>query len=384
MKRNTKNEKRREHTAMHKTRPTHLLLLLLAAVGTACGGTKADAPPAAETVRSVPVRTATVETRDLAETLSLTGTLDPRFQVTVVPEVTARLERVLKTEGDRVSRGELIADLDDADFRLASDRAKAYLAVAEANRAHARAEKDRADSLLKTGGITDKDHLAAQVAVQVTDASHAQAASELAITERQLGRSRIAAPISGRITKRHVEAGTIVAAGTPIYTIVDDSVFEFRSSVASGDFGKVKVGETVTVTVDALPGFTVEGEVNRIAPQVDARSRSFEVIIRVPGRRELVSGLFARARVKVRDVPGSLTVPPAALLRDGSDPAKAQTYVVANNKVERRDVLVGVEVPDAVQVTSGLKAGEVVVVDPPSALGPGTQVQVERAAKAGT
>ncbi len=126
--------------------------------------------------------------------------------------------------------------------------------MAEANRAHARAEKDRADSLVKTGGITDKDHLAAQVAVQVADASHAQATSELAITERQLGRSRIAAPISGRIAKRQAEAGTIVAAGTPLYTIVDDSVFEFRSSVASGDFGKVKVGEPVVVTVDALPG----------------------------------------------------------------------------------------------------------------------------------
>ena len=57
---------------------------------------------------------------------------------------------------------------------------------------------------------------------------------------------------------------------------------------------------------------------------------------------------------------------------------------MVNNKVERRDVLVGVEVPDAVQVTSGLKAGEVVVVDPPSALGPGTQVQVERGGKAGS
>jgi membrane fusion protein (multidrug efflux system) len=364
---------------------TYLLLLTLAAAlsTAACSGTEAETP-AVETVRSIPVRTATVQTRDLAETLSLTGTLDPRSEVTVVPEISARLERVLKTEGDRVARGQLLAVLDDADFRLARDRAKAHLDVAEANRAHARAEKDRADSLLKTGGITDKDHLSAQVAVQVSDASHAQARSELAIAERQMGRSQIAAPINGRIAKRHADAGTVVAAGTPLYTIVDDSVFEFRSSVASSDFGKVKVGETVVVTVDALPGFVTEGEVNRIAPQVDARSRSFEVIIRVAGKPQLVSGLFARAEVKVREVPNSLTVPPAALLRDGSDPTKAQTFVVVNNKAERRDVLVGVEVPDAVQVVSGLKAGEIVVVDPPSALGPGTQVQVERDAKAGS
>lgn len=369
---------------MHTTFRSHLLIAGVAAAlgAAACSGTEAETPGAGvETVRSIPVRTATVQTRDLVETLSLTGTLDPRAQVTVVPELSARLERVLHTEGDRVARGQLLAVLDDTDFRLAHDRAKASLDVAEANRAHARAEKDRADSLLKTGGITDKDHLAAQVAVQVADASTAQARSELAIADRQRGRTQINAPIGGRIAKRHADAGTIVAAGTPLYTIVDDAVFEFRSSVASGDFGKVKVGESVTVTVDALPGFVTEGKVDRIAPQVDQRSRSFEVIIRVPGRPQLVSGLFARAQVKVRDVPGSLTVPPSALLRDGSDPSKAQTYVVSNNKVERRDVMVGVEVPDAIQVTSGLKAGDVVVIDPPSALGPGTQVQVEKEAQ---
>ena len=364
---------------MQTTFRTSLLIACLAAGlgAAACAGTEAETATPVEVVRSVPVRTAAVQTRDLSETLSLTGTLDPRAQVTVVPEVSARLERVLHNEGDRVARGQLLAVLDDADFRLARDRAKAYLDVAEANRAHAKAEKDRADSLLKTGGITDKDHLAAQVAVLVADASAAQARSELAIADRQMGRSKITAPIGGRIAKRHADAGTVVASGTPLYTIVDDSVFEFRSSVPSGDFGKVRVGEDVVVTVDALPGFVTEGQVNRIAPQVDTRSRAFEVIIRVPGRPQLVSGLFARAQVKVRDVPGSLTVPPAALLRDGADPSRAQTYVVAGNKVERRDVLVGVETPDAVQVTSGLKAGDVVVVDPPSALGPGTQVQVE-------
>jgi membrane fusion protein (multidrug efflux system) len=343
----------------------------------ACSGTGAEAPAAAdETARTVPVRTARVETRDMAEMLALTGTLDARAEVTVVPEIGARIERVLRNEGDRVSQGQLLVLLDDADFRLARDRAKANVDMADANRAHAHAEKDRADALLKTGGITDKDHLAAQVRVQVAEASFAQARSDLAIAERQLGRSQITAPISGRVAARHADAGSIVNAGTPLYTIVDDSVFEFRSSVASADIGKLKVGEPVTVTVDALPGFVTQGEVNRISPRVDARSRSFEAIIRVPGRPQLVSGLFARADVKVRDVPGSLAVPPAALLRDGSDPSKAQTYVVVNNTVERRDVQVGLEAPDAVQVVSGLKAGEVVVVDPPSALGPGTPVHV--------
>lgn len=360
---------------------TYVLMLGLAVgvTAAACGGTGAEAESAAaHAVRTVPVRTATVQTRNLTEMLTLTGTLDPRSEVTVVPEISARLERTLKNEGDRVAKGQLLAVLDAGDFRLARDRAKASLDVAEANRAHARAEKERADSLLKTGGITDKDHLSAQVAVQIAEASASQSRTELAIAERQLGRSQITAPLSGRISKRMADAGTMVAAGTPIYQIVDDSVFDLRSSVASGDFAKLRVGEKVTVTVDALPGFTTEGEVDRIAPQVDARSRSFEIVIRVPGRPQLVSGLFARAEVKVREVPNTMVVPPAALVRDGADPAHAQTFVIIGGKAERREVTVGFEVPDAVQVTAGLKVGEVVVVDPPSALGPGTQVQVDK------
>ena len=363
--------------------------LLLAALGAAACGSRTEAESTATPVaRTVPVRTATVQTRDLVESLTLTGTLNPRSQVVVVSELSARLERVLKNEGDRVTRGQPLAVLDEADYKLSRDRATAMLSVADANRAHAKAEKDRADSLLKTGGITDKDHLSAEVAVQVADASYAQAASEVAIAERQLSRAQITSPLSGRVTKRQAEAGAMVQAGTPIYTIVDDSTFEFRAAVASGDFGKLKVGETVTVTADALPGFTTNGRVDRIAPQIETRSRSFEVVILVPGRPELVSGLFARAQVHVRDVPGSLVVPPAALVRDGADPSRAQTFVVVGGKAERRDVAVGVEVADAVQVTSGLKAGDVVVVDPPSALGPGTQVQVvgatQRDTKAGS
>lgn len=371
-------------------RASFFVLGFAALVGTvACGVADSNtSAAAAETARAVPVRTAIVQTRDLAETLLLTGTLDPRAEVTVVPEVSARLVRVLRNEGDSVSRGQLLAVLDDADFRLARDRAAATLELAEANRAHARVEKDRADALLKTGGMTDKDHLAAQVAVQVAEASHTQARTELAIAERQLDRARINAPITGRVARRHASAGTIVTAGTPLYTIVDDAVFEFRSSVASGDLGRLKVGEAVTVTVDALPGFVTTGEVNRISPQVDVRSRSFEAIIRVPGRPELVSGLFARAEVNVREIPGGLTVPPAALIRDGADPSKAQTYVVADHKAERRDVTIGLETPDAVQVTSGLSAGDLVVVDPPSAVGPGVLVQIDadtaRGAKKGS
>jgi multidrug efflux pump subunit AcrA (membrane-fusion protein) len=193
--------------------PRTLLLLTTAALLplAACS----DGSRAAEETapRGLAVRTATVEKRDLPEDVVLTGTLKPRSQVQVVAEVQARLLRVLREEGARVAKGDVLAVLDDTDYRLANDRARAALAVAEANRAHAQAEKERADNLVKTGGITDRDHLAAQVAQQVAEAGLAQARAEAAIAAQQLARTQVRAPFAGRVAKRFPDAGAMIAAG---------------------------------------------------------------------------------------------------------------------------------------------------------------------------
>jgi membrane fusion protein (multidrug efflux system) len=340
------------------------------------GGTHADTDAAAP--RGVPVRTTKVAVRDLAEELVLTGTLKPRAQVQVVAEVQARLLRVLRDEGARVAAGETLAVLDDTDYRLAQDRARAALAVAEANRAHAVAEKERADNLLKTGGITERDHLSAQVALQVAEASLAQARAEAAIAGQQLARTQVKAPFAGRIAKRFPDAGAMLAAGAPLFTLVDDSTLEFRATVPSADYSRVKVGAPAIVSVDALPGTTISGRVARVLPLVEERSRSFEAVVEVPGREGLPGGLFARAAVQVGVAKAALVVPPRTLLRDGSSPTQAQIFAVVSGRADRRTVTLGVETAEAVQVTKGLAAGDEIVLDPPSTLGAGAPVEVQR------
>jgi membrane fusion protein (multidrug efflux system) len=351
--------------------------LLLAAPLLLVAACASERSAATEAPRGLVVRTATVERRDLPEDIVLTGTLKPRAQVQVVAEVQARLLRVERDEGTRVAKDELLARLDDTDYRLANDRARAALAVAEANRAHAQAEKERADSLLKTGGITDRDHLAAQVALQVGEASLAQARAELAIAGQQLARTEVRAPFAGRVAKRFPDAGAMLAAGTPLFTLVDDSVLEFEAQVASRNLARVKLGVPVQLTVDALPDTRIEGRVARIEPLVDERSRSFEAVVEVEGRPGLVGGLFARATVRVGEVAGALVVPPAALVREGSEPASAAAFVVREGKAEKVAVTLGVEAPDGIQVTRGLAAGDVVVLDPPTALASGAPVDVQ-------
>jgi RND family efflux transporter MFP subunit len=330
-----------------------------------------------EAPRGLAVRTASVEKRDLPEDVVLTGTLKPRAQVQVVAEVGARLLSVERDEGARVAKGQVLARLDETDYRLANDRARAALAVAEANRAHAQAEKERADNLLKTGGITDRDHLSAQVALQVGDASLAQARAEVAIAGQQLARTEVRAPFAGRVAKRLPDPGSMLAAGSPLFTFVDDSVLEFRAQVASRDLAKVRLGVPVRLSIDALPDARVEGRVARVEPLVDERSRSFQAVVEVPGQPGLVGGLFARAMVRVGEVEGALVVPPAALVREGTDPGSAATFVVREGKAEKVTVALGVETPDGIQVTRGLAAGDVVVLDPPTALASGAPVDVQ-------
>jgi membrane fusion protein, multidrug efflux system len=353
------------------------LPVLAAMLLSGCGG-QAKTDPAAEKPKGVPVRIARVERRALANTLLLTGTLRPQAQIEVVAEVSARLLRVLKDEGGRVQKGEVLAVLDETDYRLSHERAQAALAVADANKAHAVAERDRADSLLKTGGITDKEHLSAQVGLQVAEAALAQARAETAIAAQQHARAEVRAPFSGRVAKRHADAGTMLASGSPLFTLVDDSRLEFRASVPSADYGKVKVGAAVDVSVDALGERTVKGTVARVTPLIEERTRSFEVVVQIPGGDNLVGGLFARAVVRVGQVTDALVVPPGALVRDGSDPSAAQTFVVSSGKAERKTVSVGVETADAVQVTNGLAEGQLVVLDPPVALGSGSPVEVQK------
>jgi RND family efflux transporter MFP subunit len=352
-------------------------LLLAAAPLLLAGCTGGRAAETATVARGVAVRTATVERRNLAEEVVLTGTLKPRKQVQVVAEVAARLLRVVRDEGARVGKGEVLAMLDDTDYRLANDRARAAQAMAEANRAHAQAEKERADNLLKTGGITDRDHLSAQVALQVGAASLAQAKAEVAIAGQQLARTEVRAPFTGRVAKRFPDPGSMLAAGTPVFTMVDDSVLEFEAQVASRDLAKVKPGVPVQLLVDALPKTRLAGRVARVEPLVDERSRSFRAVVEVPGQPGLVGGLFARATVEVGEIEGALVVPPAALVREGADPASATAFVVRQGKAEKVDVALGVEAPDSIQVTSGLAAGDVVVLDPPTTLASGAPVDVQ-------
>jgi RND family efflux transporter MFP subunit len=170
----------------------------------------------------------------------------------------------------------------------------------------------------------------------------------------------------------------MIAAGAPLFTVVDDSVFELRAAVPSASYNAIRVGAPVQVSVDSAPGLAIEGRVGRVSPLVDERNRSFEVVVEVAGNPALVGGVFARASVAVGRLAGAVVVPPGAILR-GATEGEAEVWVVSGSSAAKRKVAVGAELADGVHVLSGLAAGERVVVDPPAGLAPGVTIAAQDA-----
>jgi RND family efflux transporter MFP subunit len=211
------------------------LLLILAIMPAACGqwqcakteygGESASVAVPAELV----VKAAPVERQEWIAVVAISGSLRTLSAVEVKPEVGGRLIAIHFDEGDLVEKDQLVAEIDPVNYRLAYDQAAATVTVAEAGlertkvgAEHARTEKERADNLLRSGGITQKDHDAAatgvkeaETQVRLAEAQVGQARASLAVAEKALKDCRIFAPARGHVQERYFDKGSLLVRGSP-------------------------------------------------------------------------------------------------------------------------------------------------------------------------
>lgn len=347
------------------------LLLLLPA---GCSNNPAkSAAPAAPTLA---VRVVRVEARPLELGVEVTGSLVSSVAVDVKTEFAGRLVSLLKQEGDRVNRGELVAQLEDVNARLSVGQAHAALEVARAalDRAkvgeeHARREFDRAQNLLKSGGITDRDFQAAEAAardaqaqVNLAQAQVEQARQTTAQAEKHLNDCRITSPINGEVDRKFVNPGSWVDANALLYHFVDNQRLELETNVASSELAALARGQKIRFTIAAYPDQEFDASVLNISPAVQLQNRSVLVrgAVPNPGGR-LKAGMFVKGRVITGVKPAVLTVPAEAVWRRPGQPSFL--YVVDQNRARRQEVKLGVEQTQGFEVTSGLSAGDVVVAE---------------------
>jgi len=345
---------------------------------------------AAKSVTAAPalaVRTVRVEPRPLERTVDITGSLVSSVAVDVKTEFAGRPVTMLKREGDPVSKGELLAQLDDTNARLSLGQARAAVEVAQAalERAkvaedHARQELERAQNLLKSGGITDRDFQTAQVAdrdaraqVKLSEAQVEQAKQSVALAEKHLRDCRIISPISGEVERKVLNPGGWLDGNALLYRLVDNQRLELETYVASSELGGVKKGQKVHFTVAAYPGEAFEGAITNISGAVDMQNRSAPLRAAVPNPKgKLKAGMFVKGRIITATKPGAIVVPADAVWRrSGQVP---YVYVVVNNEAKKREVKTGQEEAEGIEITSGLAAGETVILEQNLELAEGVKI----------
>lgn len=339
------------------------------------------------------MRTVTVETVEsrmgrIRERVMLTGALKPKEQVDVTPKTAGRVIKIQVNVGDVVKQGSLIAELEDDELQQQVNRARASINVAsaslsqrEAEFANAKLNLERAETLLKDGLIPRQQYeqeatslrvLEAQV--QLARAQRTQAEAELRELTIRLEQTKIYAPINGQVSARFVDMGALVGPSTPLVRVVNITTLVTATSVAESDIGKMRVGTTATVRVDAMPNEAFLGRVARISPVLDPATRTANVEIEIPNPgMALRAEMFVRVEMNLESMRQAVLIPRAGLVYRGES---SGVYVIEDGKQVFRYVETGLTQDEDVEVTGNLSAGTVVIAKGASMLREGDRIQI--------
>ena len=367
--------------------------------------------------KPVDVRIEQVEARDLVASVTASGQVQPRSKVDVAADISGRIVRLAVKEGDMVSKGQFLLQIDPDQYEAAVQRTTAALASARAQAAQAKANLlqatrgyQRSAEIKKTNAQLVSDEQLEQLRTQVevnqalfdaAEFSVQQSAAAVRDARTQLARSTIVAPMSGRVTRLNVEQGETAIPGTfnkdaaTLLTIADMSVLETKVKVDETDVARISIGDSAVIQIDAFPDTTFIGRVTKISnsavktaaqqQQNTDQAVDYEVTIQLVNTpNETRPDFSATAKIITDARRNALSIPIIALtVRENEALAKEDTavglgkpkpkkevgkkdvegvfVVAADNKVTFRPVKVGIAGEKHFEVLNGLKQGDRIV-----------------------
>ncbi|MCA9504846.1 MAG: efflux RND transporter periplasmic adaptor subunit [Spirochaetaceae bacterium] len=329
-------------------------------------------------VRLVAVEPGIVES---TVTNSKAGTVEARRRSRIASEVGGRVVEIAHREGARVAAGEALVRLSDVSHKAQLELARQGVAVAGSQRTDACLRRDHAHrELTRVRRLAERDFASieqldeleyaydsARVACEAAAAELARAKAQLAAAEAELAKTVITAPFEGVIAEVNVEVGEWVTPSPPLLTsppvidLIDPTSIYVSAPMDEVDSGRIRVGQSVKLTVDSRPGEVFAGTVERVAPYVldeEAQNRTLEIEVSVDSpevAQTLLPGTSADAEVVLETRRDVLRVPTSALLRDRA------VLVLEEGRLRERSVDLGLRNWQFAEVTSGLEPGERVV-----------------------
>ncbi|MFV0367699.1 MAG: efflux RND transporter periplasmic adaptor subunit [Hyphomicrobiaceae bacterium] len=345
------------------------------------------------------ITVAKAERRAMIETLVVTGTIVPREEILVSPEVEGiRIVDIKVDVGDRVKRGDTLAVLErtQLDAQLAQNYAALARAQATIAQAHstiketaaaeveAKAAFNRAIPLKKSGHISQSVYDQREAAARTSAARHVAARNGLKLAEAnkqeiearrreiswQLSNTEVKAPRSGIISRRTARIGSLATgAATPMFNIIANGEIELEAQVIEADLHRIKPGQTAQVETAGVK--EIAARVRLVSPEVDRASRLGTAKIFIGDRTDVRIGAFARAGV-VTGQSRDIAIPASSVLYKANT---AQVLVVRGGRVEGRTVTTGLRSGEYIEILSGLTDGELVVAKAGTFLRDGDRVR---------
>ena len=313
-----------------------------------------------------PVKVEIVTSQPLSRTALLNGT--------VVPTRTARLASpgegpvgvcatsgCMVREGDRVAKGQTLLQISR------NKSAQAQMTAAAQALKEQETELQRITQLVQGGAVPGAQLDAAR-------SKYENARAQFIKTEESASDYLISAPWSGVISKVHVAEGDYVAPRAPLITMFDPASLVVQFAVAESQSTEVREGLPVDVQLDAHPGQTFQGTINRVFPELDERTRTRTAEAALTGPVDLIPGMFARIQVTLERFPEALTVPAHSLAV--SPGGVRSVFLVRDGKAVQRELTTGLEVDGRVQVLAGLQEGDRVIIAGQEKLKDGTAVKM--------
>jgi membrane fusion protein (multidrug efflux system) len=297
-------------------------------------------------IAPLPVITAGVQRRVINAGIQAIGTANSNEAVNVTSKSTNIVTSIRFSDGEVVKTGQVLVELDRG-------QASADLAAAEAAFEESRSQFNRSRDLMATQAVSKSQYEQLEATMKSNEARVAAARARLEDTY-------IRAPFAGRVGLRRISLGALISPGTVITTLDDTSTIKVDFAVPESYLSQLRTGQSVTATTAAWPGRNFTGKVVSLDSRVDPATRAVMVRAVVPNRAaELKPGMFLTVSVSPDNRP-VLVVPEQALV---PEQARQFIYVLEGDKVAKREVTLGRREPGFVEITSGIAAGDRVVVE---------------------
>ncbi len=332
-----------------------------------------------ESLAAAPVKVFKVQRQRISEKLLYTGLIEAWNKVNITPEVGGKIAKIYVEEGERVKEDQLLAELDTRAIRLQLEQAKAGLAVAEANQKDAQRNKERMERLKSENAVSEQQYEQVRLAYEAADAQLQQARAAVNLADHNLEVSIMRAPFSGVVASKNAEVGDVInpmmgglSPTSGVVTLMDFSRVKIEIGVSSQDISRIAKGQTALLHVDSFPERVFKGRVSIVNLAADPSTKKFGVQI-VADNPELLlrPNTFGEVTLEISSHEDALVIPQKAVLEN-----KYVFVAQEDNTVAKKEIFLGLQNTNMVEITSGIEEGNVVVVEGNYGLEDGAKIEI--------